>query len=525
MKPDRHRAPFFQQLQQGLYAAAADTLAAWIVKTPGAFEPRLHQIQLDFVCGHYRRAHAGAAHLTVDRDCPPEWALEAIDCLKSFALHDALIDFARHYPHRMMMSARSLSQAAISLSGIGAHDLALEWVELAVRKAPADPLSLVHRALILGYLGTFDRARADLECVLAGPRRVAMAFWMRARLDRQTDRVNHVAEIRHALDSGGLIGAERAFLCHALFKELDDLGEYAAAWAALEDGNRAARIGRRYDRASEEQVFNAIKRAFPSEIVTRGSDPTAIETVPIFIVGLHRSGTSLIERILGAAENVHDLGETDRFAVAMRYGADRVSERVPDVAMLSAQDGIDYALVRKTFDAAARKQSRGKRFVTEKTPANFLNIGAIGRALPHARILHMRRDPRDLCFANFRELFGERVVHTSDLADLVHYHHHYQDLMSHWHRTCPGFILDVDYEKLVARPAEESRRVFEFCGLAWREDLIDRAQQRTEPVSTLSSIQVRQPVNTRSIGRWRAYAPWLQVLIQAFPDSDLEPAD
>ncbi|MDZ4814223.1 MAG: sulfotransferase [Pseudomonadota bacterium] len=516
MKPERYRQRFGEQVRDGALAAAAATLDSWLARAPQAFEPRLHRIQLNLLSGAYQRAHDAAGGLMSQSDCPPELALETTGCLKAFALHDTLVAWAQRYPWRHKIRAQDLAHIAVNLSAVNAHQLALEWADSGVAKAPTDPVCLVNRALILTYLGQFDRARADLCQVIAGSPHSAMAYWILARLDRQTEDSNHVAAIRQALAAPELAASERAFLGYALFKELDDLGDHAGAWASLQTGSKAARVGRPYSRATQELLFAAIKRAFDAGIANNavGGDE---DPVPIFILGMHRSGTSLIERMLGADPEVCDLGETERFSVALQYAADLHCEQTPDVSLVARSARIDYGLVRKVFNESARMQTQGRRFVTEKTPGNFLNIGFIAQTFPHAKILHLRRDPLDLCFANYREHFGAQVTHTYALEDLIHFHGLYRDLMRHWHDRYPGFILDIDYEQLVREPEAESRRVFDFCGLRWQASVVDVTRRVADPVSTLSSVQVRQAINTASIGRWRPYAQWLGALTEAFP--------
>jgi len=474
----------------------------------------LHQVQLSLLNGDYRQARDAAAHLMANGDCPAKLALEALSCLKSFALHDQALAWAEQYPRRDQIPARDLANCATDLSGIGAHAIALEWADCAVAKACNDPVCLVNRALILSYLGHFDRARSDLHRVLAVSGHTAMAHWVLARLPRQPSVPNQVAAIRRALAASNLALADHAFLNFALFKELDELGDYPAAWAALRAGNEAARSQHPYQRAAQEQILSALKRAFPKANDAVADDASA--ATAIFIVGMHRSGTSLMERMLGANADVCAMGETERLAAAVRYGADRFSEQIPDVALLAEVGQINFDLIRQAFNTAAQKQTRGKRFVTEKTPGNFLNIGFIQRALPNAKIVHMRREPVDLCFANYRELLGKSLTHANALDDLIHYHHGYENLLQHWQQIYPGRILDVDYEQLVQYPEAQSQRVFEFCGLPWQPEMVDLTRRISEPVSTLSSVQVRQPVNTASIGRWRPYAQWLGDLTDQF---------
>lgn len=511
------RQRFHQLTQDGLFEAANHLLTDWRKQMPRAFEPRFHQVQLELQCGHYRIAREAVVAVLAQAECPAHLALDVALCLRAFALHDQLIAWASHYRLVAKMPAADIAHAATLLSAVGAHRLALDWANHAVARNAVDPIGRVNRALILGYLGESDRAASELMHVLKQSPPVAMAYWQLTRLRRQTPSENHVTAIRQALARPRLTSADRAFLGYALFKSLDDLGDTDAAWAALEAASAAARIDRPYHRFPEQELFAALRRTFPLSVPAPVVSAPASAAIPIFIVGLHRSGTSLIERILGASHDVYNAGETNRFNAAVCDGVDRICEQVPDLALLAELRHTDFERVGQSFDACAREQSGGSRFVTEKSPANFLNIGLIHHALPHAKILHMRRDPIDLCFANFRELFGASVSHTYALDDLVHYHGLYQGLMQHWHLHYPGFILDIDYENLVRNPEIESRRVFEFCGLAWHPGVVDVQARADAPVATLSAMQVRQPVNTASIGRWRPYARWLEVLTKAFP--------
>ncbi len=528
MNIDRQRRRLQQYLNAGLFDGATNTIETWLAYDATALEPRLARAQINLQQGRLRDAYDEATTaLTSEMPCPAEIAIDAINCLNAFAAHDAMIGVAKRFTQQDLLPAQDLTEVAVTLSRVGAHQLALRWAEAAVKKAPHDAVCLVNRALILNYVGQFDRARADLMWVVQNSAHTAMALWLLSRLDRQSEGSNHIELIKKEMTRPNLHPGDGAFLAYALFKELDDLGDYANAWAALKTGAELASTQAPYDSIATEQRFTAIKRAFPTTQTTNVTGELASSTaqatsnsenIPVFILGMHRSGTSLLERILGGAPEVFDLGETNRLNIAIRYAANWFGSQDYEPELLARVERMDYEKLRTIFSNSARIQSENKAFVTEKSPSNFLNIGFILRAMPHAKIIHMRRQPIDLCFANYRELFGAGIAHTYKLADLVHFHRLYLDLMQHWHKLFPGRILDVFYEDLVQSPINTSKGVFEFCGIEWREEFLDLLKRSDAPVSTLSSVQVRSAVNTASVGKWRSYAPWLRELLAAFPE-------
>ena len=392
---------------------------------------------------------------------------------------------------------------------------ALPLYERALAVMGRHPAFLYDLAVARHHTGDSAGAEAILDALLNRAPKFGHACYLRSTLRRQTDARNHVRELEQRLAAGFPTADARVACLFALAKEREDLGQDAASFSALAEGAALKRQNLTYDAAAERDAIDGIRKAY-TQAVMQTEVAGHEQGGAIFIVGMHRSGTSLMERMLGANADVCAMGETERLAAAVRYGADRFSEQIPDVALLAEVGQINFDLIRQAFNTAAQKQTRGKRFVTEKTPGNFLNIGFIQRALPNAKIVHMRREPVDLCFANYRELLGKSLTHANALDDLIHYHHGYENLLQHWQQIYPGRILDVDYEQLVQYPEAQSQRVFEFCGLPWQPEMVDLTRRISEPVSTLSSVQVRQPVNTASIGRWRPYAQWLGDLTDQF---------
>ena len=361
----------------------------------------------------------------------------------------------------------------------------------------------------LSYLGEADAAEKELEaCIAAGGPTAPVAWRDLARLRRWTPAKNHVDGLRAALADLGSGHRDAPLLHYALFKELDDLGRTEEAWQALEAGMSARRAQVGFDPAAEAALFEAL-HAVRGSAVPLAADPAAPQ--PIFIVGLPRSGTTLLERILGGHPQVADAGELRDFTAQLRWMTELPGTNQPDAALVRAAAGIDFAELGERYLAHTRWHARGKPFYTDKLPANFLNVGFIAQALPGARILHMSRAPMDACFSNLKELFGPAYPHSYDQLEMAGHYFRYRRLMDHWHAAFPGRILDVQYETLAAEPERVAREVLAFCGLPW-DDAVLSPEQRTGAVATASTAQVREPIHARFVGQWRRYESHLQPL-------------
>ena len=510
MQVDRYRRRLESHVAQGQYPAALATLDAWRARSPDLLEPELLHARIDLLRGHYRAARDRMLAVVHERDCPPDLALDVANGLRVLVAHDALIGWAQTYPHRRTVNPAEGARIAAVLDAIGAHALARTWIDEAVQRAPDDVTSRLNRALASSYAGDFEGADTDLEHAIALPQDPAIAHWLLSRLRRQTAATNHVARLRARATAVGSNLRDKEYLHFALFKELDDLGEVDAAWTALDEGCRLARARAPWDRVAFERRVAALMRQFPLDGQPAAIDPDA--TTPIFILGMHRSGTTLLESMLGAHADVFPYGESQRLSGALRYAADHYCESVLDDALIAAAPTLDYRLVRDRYAAEGRKLAVDATHITEKMQGNIQLIGFIRQAFPGAKIVHLRRDPMDLCFANLRELFADGVGYSYAFDDLAHFHARYRDLMQHWHRCYPGFVLDVDYEALVRDPLATSRRVFDFCGLQWNPRVIEPAAWSARSIHTLSSVQARQPVSASGIGRWRTYAKQLEPL-------------
>ncbi|RZA31496.1 MAG: sulfotransferase family protein [Lysobacteraceae bacterium] len=397
--------------------------------------------------------------------------------------------------------------------GLGLHPQALALMERARASGLSDPDFLYFHALQLQFNGRLAEAEAGMDaCLAAGPT-FGRASLTLARLRRQTPQHNHVDALRRRMRGAPAGSEDQAAFEFALHKELDDLGNHAEAWQALQRGNAIMHRRLGYDAIAEEALFEALRQRFEQPLPELPGDDVD-GPVPIFIVGMPRSGTTLLERIVGNHSQVTPAGELADLPRQLRWTADTHGHALLDLPLLQASEALDFDLLGRRYLEQTRWRAQGRRYYIDKLPPNFMLVGFIRRALPRARILHMVREPMDVCFSNYRALFGDSYSYSYDLAALAHHHRQYRQLMAHWHAVAPGFVLDIAYDDLVRDTAASARRLLDFCGLEFEPGCLDTAANAA-PVSTLSSVQVRAPIHSRGRGEWERYAAQLQPLRSA----------
>ena len=307
----------------------------------------------------------------------------------------------------------------------------------------------------------------------------------------------------------------------ALGKAYNDIGDHARAFSHWRTANALKREQIAYDEAAVAAEFAAIENVFTRALIEAKSgdgDPSAL---PVFVLGMPRSGTTLVEQIIACHPDVHGAGELSALddILGAVPGADGQALPYPryvpalDCAAIRDLGGRCVAALARLAPAAAR--------ITDKLPANFFFIGMIHLALPNAKIVHCVRDPVDTCLSCFSNLFADALDFTYDLGELGRYYARYQRLMSHWESVLPpGRILEVRYEDVVADLEGQARRLIDHCGLAWDQRCL-AFNESARPVRTVSAAQVRQPLYRQSVGRWRVFEQELTPLLRALePDTD-----
>lgn len=380
----------------------------------------------------------------------------------------------------------------------------------AVELVPDDGRARYDLAAASIALGRIDAAEAHFDRVIADNPCDWDAWANRSTLRRATAERNHVAALDSALAAAGSDVEARIALGHALAKELEDLGEHDRAFAALKAAAGARRARLSYRVTDDVDTMATIADAFSTERL-RAAPPPSIEPGPIFILGLPRSGTTLVDRILSSHSQVASLGEIQDFALALVEGAGQARDKAD---LISRSTAMDHAALGRAYRARIAERVPSAPFAIDKTPLNFLYIGLIALALPDARIVHVRRGAMDGCYAMYKTLFRMGYPFSYDLGDLAAYRIAYERLMTHWREALPGRMIEIDYEALIAAQESESRRLVAACGLDWEAACLD-FYRNPAPVATASAVQVRAPIHDRSVGLWRHYRSGLAPLADA----------
>ena len=405
------------------------------------------------------------------------------------------------------------SRVAELYTRAGQHAHALRCQRRASALAPQDPRVLYNLATALIAVGDLQEAERLLSRVITLDPHDCDAYYNRATLRQQTNAENHVDEILCELDRPGSPKAGEPALCYALSKELEDLGDYELSFTFLQRGASARRKRMSYRVEADEAAMQQIAESFGKSVLDRA--PARKAPGPIFILGLPRSGTTLIDRILSSHSRVESLGEISDFALSMV----RLLGNTPEKGeLIRRAASMDFNALGDAYRSSTAGYERARPRFIDKTPINYLYLGLIRMALPEARVIHVRRNPMDSCFAMYRTLFRAGYPFSYDLGDLARYYVAYHRLMQHWRKVTPGAFIDVDYESLVANQELETRRMLEHCGLEFEPACLE-FHKNEAPVATASAAQVRQPLYRSAVARWRRYekelAPLAQMLGQA----------
>ena len=389
---------------------------------------------------------------------------------------------------------------------LGDHAAALVHFEEAVRLEPNNTEFRYNQATTLNFLGRTTDAEAAIEALIALSPNDARAHHLLASLRTQTAEANHVDRLT-TTHAKARDPRERLLLGYALAKELEDVGRPAEALDRLCAVNGEHRRTLPYDFARDAAVCDAIETSWTTIAQVPSSEPSA--DAPIFIIGMPRTGTTLVDRILSSHPDVESAGELQAMPLAVKRAAGTRTRTVLDPETLVAAAATDMAAIGRDYLRAAhhhRRELTGR--FTDKFPGNFQYAGFIAQALPAAAIVCLRRNPMDTVLSNFRNLFatGSRYYDYSyDLLDIAATYVRFDRLMAFWRAELPGRVLELRYEDLVAHQERETRRLLAHCGLDWSDHCLS-FHTNSAPVSTPSAAQVRRPMYADSVARWKQHA-------------------
>jgi tetratricopeptide (TPR) repeat protein len=390
---------------------------------------------------------------------------------------------------------------------LGLHARSHELYRRAIGAAPDDARLWFNLASSERAFGAFDLAEEACTRAIELDPNLYGAYLLRSDLRQQSPASNHVDELISLLDARADNGRALIVLGHAVAKELDDLQRYDEAFAWLSRAARARRAALAYDVGTDLAKLERIRDVYaePPPLVSPDADGSNRFA---FIVGLPRSGTTLVERILTGLPEVRSNGETDNFMRALLTGTPNAAGDVFARAIRA-----DRKIVASEYQRLASAEGEAN-LIIDKLPLNYLYLGAIAQALPQARLILLRRSALDSCFAMFRTLFGEGYPFSYDLQDLARYYAAWERLMTHWCRTLGDRLHVVRYEHLVENADLTGMNLARYCGLEWCEDAL-RIERNPAISRTASASQVRRPIYSTSIGYWRRYGRHLSPLVEA----------
>jgi tetratricopeptide (TPR) repeat protein len=426
---------------------------------------------------------------------------------EAITFFDRAIALEPNHVQAHFMRAATLARASFTPEAAAAyrHCLALR---------PRHAGALLGLGHVLKATGDYAGAVASYDACRRITPDSGETYWSLANLKTYRFDDATIAEMESHAASEGLAAQSRVNFLFALGKGWEDRGDYARAWDFYREGNERQRAQVTYDPVQTELMNDRLIEVYTAEFLESLADAGDPDAAPIFILGLPRSGSTLLEQVLAshsAVEGTAELPYVGRLATSLSRNG-RLGVKYPEAMReLSAPHvaalGAGYLALARTH-----RRSEAPRFI-DKMPNNFPNVGLIALMLPNAKIIDARRHPLDACLSCWRQLFAKGQNFTYDLTEIGEYYLQYQRMMDHWHCVLPGRVLTVQYEEVVADFEAQVRRLLDFCGLPWEDECL-RFYESERAVRTPSAEQVRQPIYDRSVGHWRRYEDRLGELIE-----------
>ncbi|MDH4320517.1 MAG: sulfotransferase [Desulfobulbaceae bacterium] len=415
----------------------------------------------------------------------------------------------------------SWNNLGASLEKLGDKAGAEEAYARAIAIAPGHAEAQNNLGAIYSEQGRLAEACRAFEAAIAARPDFVEAHYNLSSLKNYTPGDPHLAALETvATQAIPLPVPARVRYNFALGKAREDVGDYDRAFAAYAEGNRLQHDLQPYDEAQAEAICARIKEVFDRDFLAKTPSPAACgqaDKTPVFIVGMPRSGTTLIEHILASHPSVYGAGELIDLHEVI-HAAPGAIKGQPFTAWAPRLTDAELAAMGDRYLQRVWRLRPEARYITDKMPANFFYIGLLRRMLPGARIIHAVRDPMDSCFSCFTRLFNDTMAFAYDLDTLGRYYVRYTQLMGHWHELLPaGAILDVRYEEMVADVEGQTRRMLAHLDLPWDDACLAFYNNR-RPVKTASVAQVRRPIYTTSVARWQRFAPHLGRLLDIVKD-------
>ena len=417
------------------------------------------------------------------------------------------------------------SLCAIELMQTGAYDAALNYFDQILEQVPNDPVTLTTRGHLLKTQGNSAEAIDSYRAVLKNSPEHGEAYYSLGNLKTYRFEDDELDLMIRQEQGDRLRAMDRIYLNFALGKAYEDKGDYESAFSFYQKGNSLKKIQSRYDAEAMRDELSRMRLicdpAFFSEREDWGSDARD----PIFVLGLPRAGSTLIEQILSSHSQIDGTSELPNIlALSQKL---RRSSNYPVKGYPEVMKSISEAECREFGDSYIEETKihrQGAAYFIDKMPNNFRHIALIKLILPNAKIIDARRDPMGCCFSGFKQLFAEGQEFSYSLEDIGNYYVDYIKLMDHWDKVLPGFVLRVNHEDVVDNLEQEVRKILNFCGLPFEESCL-RFYETERNVKTPSSEQVRQPIFRDGVDQWRKFEPWLDPLKNALAELESKDAN
>lgn len=437
----------------------------------------------------------------LDRDHAAAWAHLAklnVGEGRIAAAESALREVRRVQPNDPMV----IELTGTVLNSLGEYEAAELFFERAHEMSPQNPSALMNLGNVRVFLGKIDDAVALFKRAIDLEPNSAQCHWGLANSAKAKDDT-HIKTMQGLIDSGRQSKRSQGFLHYAIGKENEDLGNWPEAFSAFTQGSRARRETVEFNEADETSMFESIKETYTAQWLAN-CPAGAEDPAPIFVLGQPRTGTTLIERVITSHSQVYSAGELQQFGLAVRRASRHADPKRFSKELFIAAATVNPAEIGNMYLRSTAKLRDKSPFFVDKLPVNYLNIPLILAALPKAKIVHLVRGPMDACFASFKQLFADAYLHSYDQSEMARHHARYRDLMAHFRQEFPGRIVDISYEDTARDLEPNARKLINALKLDW-EDACLNFHESSSGVATASSVQVREPAHTRSIGRWRRY--------------------
>ena len=453
------------------------------------------------------------------------WMIQEARCLKSLGRIEELAQLVDRLTDTHINSPWELASLGLLLTELGRREEALGYYEKAAKLQPEDSRHFYNIANLQRTLGMLGEAERNFTRAIDLAPGDCEAYKLRSELRTWTPQDNHIWELNQVLANGVDDARAKANICYALAKELEDIGDWERSFQCLQKGARARRSNMRYNAARDLDTMAAIRETFTEEIFAKAA-PGAPTEEPVFVLGMPRTGTTLVERILASHSDVFAAGELPNFSLQLTQQVRALAEgrSMDRDDLVRASTSLDFAQLGNVYLRSTRPFTGHTARFVDKMPLNYLYVGLIRLALPNATIINVRRDPLDTCFAVYKTLFADAYPFSYHLVELANYYVAYNELMEHWNRVLPDAMHRVDYEQLVTATEEEARKLVAHTGLRWQRQCL-RFYENKDASTTASTVQVRKPVYQSSVGRWRKFESQMRPVVEILSEAGIVSPD